>query len=67
MVVSVGDMRSSVRMSGPLDNVATLVAEVGGGLLRIVGYQARIAAATLAVFTVLAAVFFHNNLPIRTR
>ena len=41
--------------------VAALVAEVGGGLLLIVGYQARIAAAALAVFTVLAAVFFHNN------
>lgn len=37
------------------------MAEVGGGLLLIVGYQARIAAAALAVFTVLAAVFFHNS------
>jgi putative oxidoreductase len=40
---------------------ATLAVEIGGGLLLIVGFQARPVAAALALFTVAAAVFFHNN------
>jgi putative oxidoreductase len=40
--------------------VAILV-EVGGGILLLVGYQTRIAAAALAVFAVVAALFFHSN------
>jgi putative oxidoreductase len=39
---------------------ATLV-EVLGGLLLLAGFQTRIAAAALAAFTVLAAIFFHAN------
>ncbi|MBM7047194.1 MULTISPECIES: DoxX family protein [Rhizobium] len=38
-----------------------LAAEVGGGLLLLVGFQTRLIAALLAVFTVATAVFFHNN------
>ena len=48
----------------PLPGVAyilTVVVEIGGGLLLLVGYQARVAAAVLAVFTLAAAVFFHSN------
>lgn len=41
---------------------ATLAVEIGGGLLLLVGFQARPAAAVLALFTVAAAIFFHNNL-----
>lgn len=40
---------------------ATLAVEIGGGLLLVAGFQARLAAAALALFTVAAAIFFHNN------
>lgn len=48
----------------PLPGVAyalTVVVEIGGGLLLLAGFQARIAAAVLAVFTLAAAIFFHSN------
>jgi putative oxidoreductase len=48
----------------PLPGVAyvlTVIVEIGGGLLLLVGFQARLAAAVLAVFTLAAALFFHNN------
>jgi|SRR5882762_2166015 putative oxidoreductase len=38
-----------------------LAAEIGGGLLLLVGFQTRLIAALLAVFTLATAVFFHNN------
>jgi putative oxidoreductase len=40
--------------------IAVLV-ELGGGLLLIAGYQARSVALALAVFSIAAAVSFHNN------
>jgi putative oxidoreductase len=40
--------------------VATAALEVVGGLAIIVGFQARIAALALAVFTLLASFLFHN-------
>jgi putative oxidoreductase len=40
--------------------IAVLV-ELGGGLLLIAGYQARLVALTLAVFSLAAAASFHNN------
>jgi putative oxidoreductase len=45
--------------------IATATLELGGGLLIILGWQTRIAALALAVFTVVAAYFFHDfwNLP----
>jgi putative oxidoreductase len=48
----------------PLPGVAyalTLVIEIGGGLLLLIGFQARAAAAVLALFTVVAAILFHSN------
>lgn len=36
--------------------------EVGGGLAIIAGWQTRLVAAVLAVFTLVAAAIFHNNL-----
>src|SRR5262245_2778092 len=39
----------------------TLVIEIGGGLLLLIGFQARPVAAALALFTVAAAVFFHSH------
>jgi putative oxidoreductase len=48
----------------PLPLAAYLVAillELGGGLLLIMGFQTRIVATVLAVFTLATAIFFHNN------
>jgi putative oxidoreductase len=47
----------------PLPEIATVIAiaiELGGGLLLIAGWKARWAALAMAVFTVAAAIFFHN-------
>ncbi len=41
--------------------IVALVVEVGGGILLLIGYQARWAALALAVFTVVAALGFHSN------
>jgi putative oxidoreductase len=38
----------------------TIAVELGGGILLAVGLKARWAALAIAVFTVVAAVFFHN-------
>nr|NUR36968.1 DoxX family protein [Sphingomonas sp.] len=35
--------------------------ELGGGLALILGYRTRIAAAALAVFSIVTALFFHSN------
>ncbi|MDB5975025.1 MAG: DoxX family protein [Nevskia sp.] len=45
----------------PLAFIISVVIEVGGGLLLLSGYRVRFAALVLAVFSVLAAVFFHRN------
>ena len=49
----------------PLPVLAYLVAvvvELGGGLMLLVGYRTRGAALALALFTLAAALFFHNQL-----
>ena len=38
-----------------------IVVELIGGILLVLGYQTRIVALAMAVFTVAAAVFFHSN------
>jgi putative oxidoreductase len=38
-----------------------LVVEIGAGLLLLIGFQARLAAGVLALFTIAAAFLFHNN------
>src|SRR5688572_260569 len=40
---------------------AVIALELGGGLMIAIGWRARIAAAALAVFCVLAGVLFHAN------
>jgi putative oxidoreductase len=40
--------------------VAAIIVELGGGILLVIGWQARIAAAAMFVFTFLAAIFFHD-------
>src|SRR5258708_4235124 len=44
-----------------LGYLITIIVEVGGGLLLIIGFQTRIAALVLAAFTLAAALAFHNN------
>ena len=39
--------------------VVAIVIEIGGGILLILGYQSRIVASVMAVFTVAAALSFH--------
>jgi putative oxidoreductase len=38
-----------------------VIVELGGGLLLIAGYQVRLVAVALAVFSIAAAASFHNN------
>ena len=45
----------------PLAYAIAVLVELGGGLLLIAGYQARSVALALAVFSLAAAVAFHNN------
>lgn len=51
-------------VGAPMPQVAyalALFAEVGLGLALLVGFQAKLAATGLAIFTVAAALLFHNN------
>lgn len=40
--------------------MAAIVVELGGGIMLVVGWNARIAAAAMLVFTALTALIFHN-------
>ena len=40
---------------------ATLVVEIGGGLLLAIGFKARYAAVALGLFSIAAAALFHND------
>jgi putative oxidoreductase len=44
-----------------LGYVVALAVELGGGLLLLAGFHARIAAAIMAAFTIAAALAFHSN------
>jgi putative oxidoreductase len=53
---------ASVGMPMPLvAYIAAVVVELGGGLLLLIGYRTREAALALAIFSVVAALAFHNN------
>ncbi|VEB96304.1 Inner membrane protein yqjF [Cedecea lapagei] len=53
---------ASVGLPFPLlGYLIALAAEIGGGILLLVGYRTRLIAALLAVFTLATAVFFHHN------
>ena len=45
----------------PLAYVVAVAVELGGGLLLIAGYQTRLVAIALALFSIATAVSFHNN------
>lgn len=68
----VGKLAAPEMMTGYIQSVGlpapelalwlAIIVEIGGGLLLIAGYQTRLAAAALAVFTVVATLAFHTNL-----
>ena len=43
-----------------LGAIIAIIVEVGGGILLVIGYKGRWAALALAIFTLAAAIFFHN-------
>jgi len=46
----------------PLGFAVAVAVEIGIGFLLLIGYQARLAAITLAIWSVVTAIFFHRNL-----
>ena len=43
-----------------LGAIIAIIVELGGSILLVIGYKARWAALALAIFTLAAAIFFHN-------
>ena len=64
-LAAVGPTTEAIRAAGlPLPSLALVVSvavELGGGLLLVAGYQARVVAAALALFCLATAVSFHSN------
>jgi len=64
-LAAVGPTTDAIRAAGlPLPSLALAVSvavELGGGLLLVAGYQARVVAAALALFCLATAVSFHSN------
>jgi putative oxidoreductase len=61
-------MISAVGLPFPPVAFAVAVAvELGGGVLLVAGYQARIVAAAMAVFALATALAFHNNIADQNR
>ena len=64
-IASPAMMQGVIASAGlPFPLLALLIAiviEVGGGILLILGYQSRIVASVMAVFTVAAALGFHHD------
>jgi putative oxidoreductase len=53
---------ASAHMPAPsLAIAAAILIELGCGLLLLIGFKARFAAAAIALFSVTAALFFHND------
>src|SRR3984957_8684952 len=60
-LAAIGPTTDMIRAAGlPLPPIA-LAVEVGGGLLLAAGFQTRIVAAVLALFSVATALSFHSN------
>jgi putative oxidoreductase len=64
-LAAVGPTTEMIRAAGlPLPQLALALAvavELGGGLLLVAGFQTRIVAAALALFSLATAVSFHSN------
>ncbi len=56
----VGQIASKGFPAAQVFAAATIVIEVGAGLMLIAGWKARWAALLLAVFTAIVSIFFHN-------
>jgi putative oxidoreductase len=53
---------SSVGLPAPFFSyLLAIVVEIGGGILLVVGFQTRIVALVMAIFTIATAVFFHRD------
>lgn len=57
---TVGYIASKGLPLSQLAAIGAIIVELGGGILLIIGWKARWAAAAMLVFTALAALFFHN-------
>lgn len=57
---TVGYIASQGLPAPQLFAIAAIVFELGGGLMLLLGWRARLGAAALFIFTALAAVLFHN-------
>ncbi|MDE2428378.1 MAG: DoxX family protein [Burkholderiales bacterium] len=57
---TVGYIASKGLPMASLAAIAAIVVELGGGILLIVGWKARWAAAAMMLFTLMAAVLFHD-------
>jgi putative oxidoreductase len=52
---------AAVGMPAPLlAYIGAIIVELGGGILLLIGYRVRPVAAIMAIFTVIAALFFHH-------
>ena len=64
-LAATGPTTEMIRAAGlplpPLALALSVVVELGGGLLLVAGFQTRIAASALALFSLAAAVSFHSN------
>jgi putative oxidoreductase len=64
-LAAIGPTTEMIRAAGlPFPTLAlalSVVVELGGGLLLVAGFQTRIAAAVLALFSLATAVSFHSN------
>jgi putative oxidoreductase len=64
-LAAIGPTTEMIRAVGlPLPSMAltlSVVIEVGGGLLLVAGFKARIVAAVLALFSLATALSFHSN------
>jgi putative oxidoreductase len=64
-LAAIGPTTEMIRAAGlplpPLALALSVVVELGGGLLLVAGFQARIVATALALFSLATAVSFHSN------
>jgi len=64
-LAAIGPTTAMIRAAGlplpPLALAISVIVEVGGGLLLVAGFQTRIAATALALFSLATAVSFHSN------
>lgn len=58
---TVGYIESMGLPAAKLAYILAVVTEVGGSVLLIAGFQARLVSMVLALFSLATAVFFHNN------